>query len=103
MKTCDQYIRFAFLTGVTKFSKISIFSDLNNLRDISMEKQYAGICGITQEELEANFQPEIRALADEQELTYQQALVELKQWYDGYLFHPASEGMYNMIILPKKT
>ena len=95
IKTCDQYIRFAFLTGVTKFSKISIFSDLNNLRDISMEKQYAGICGITQEELEATFQPEIQALADEQELDYQQALANLKQWYDGYLFHPAGKGMYN--------
>ncbi|MGP1432587.1 MAG: ATP-binding protein [Treponema sp.] len=95
MKTCDQYIRFAFLTGVTKFSKISIFSDLNNLRDISMEKQYAGICGITQEELEANFQPEIQVLADEQELDYQQVLANLKQWYDGYLFHPAGKGMYN--------
>ena len=95
IKTCDQYIRFAFLTGVTKFSKISIFSDLNNLRDISMEKQYAGICGITQAELEANFQPEIQALASEQDLTYQQTLAELKQWYDGYLFHPAGEGMYN--------
>ena len=95
IKTCDQYIRFAFLTGVTKFSKISIFSDLNNLRDISMEKQYAGICGITQEELEATFQPEIQALADEQELDYQQVLANLKQWYDGYLFHPAGKGMYN--------
>ena len=95
IKTCDQYIRFAFLTGVTKFSKISIFSDLNNLRDISMEKQYAGICGITQAELESNFQPEIQALASEQDLTYQQTLAELKQWYDGYLFHPAGEGMYN--------
>ena len=95
IKTCDEYIRFAFLTGVTKFSKISIFSDLNNLRDISMEKQYAGICGITQEELEVNFQPEIQALADEQELDYQQVLANLKQWYDGYLFHPAGEGMYN--------
>ena len=95
IKTCDEYIRFAFLTGVTKFSKISIFSDLNNLRDISMEKQYAGICGITQAELEANFQPEIQALASEQDLTYQQTLAELKQWYDGYLFHPAGEGMYN--------
>ena len=95
IKTCDQYIRFAFLTGVTKFSKISIFSDLNNLRDISMEKQYAGICGITQEELEATFQPEIQILADEQELDYQQVLAELKQWYDGYLFHPAGKGMYN--------
>ena len=95
IKTCDQYIRFAFLTGVTKFSKISIFSDLNNLRDISMEKQYAGICGITQEELEATFQPEIQVLADERELDYQQILANLKQWYDGYLFHPAGKGMYN--------
>jgi len=95
IKTCDEYIRFAFLTGVTKFSKISIFSDLNNLRDISMEEDYAGICGISQEELESNFQPEIQALATRQSLTYQQVLADLKQWYDGYLFHPAGEGMYN--------
>ena len=95
IKTCDEYIRFAFLTGVTKFSKISIFSDLNNLRDISMEEDYAGICGITQEELEANFQPEVQVLADRQQLEYDQALAALKQWYDGYLFHPAGEGMYN--------
>ena len=95
IKTCDQYIRFAFLTGVTKFSKISIFSDLNNLRDISMEKQYADICGLSQTELEINFQPDIQVLADEQDVTYQEALAALKQWYDGYLFHPAGEGMYN--------
>ena len=95
IKTCDEYIRFAFLTGVTKFSKISIFSDLNNLRDISMEEDYAGICGITQEELEANFQPEIQALATRQGIDYPQAVAALKQWYDGYLFHPAGEGMYN--------
>ena len=95
IKTCDEYIRFAFLTGVTKFSKISIFSDLNNLRDISMEKQYAGICGITQAELEANFQPEIQALASEQDLTYQQTVTTLKQWYDGYCFSPAGDNMYN--------
>ena len=95
IKTCDQYIRFAFLTGVTKFSKISIFSDLNNLRDISMEKQYAGICGITQEELETNFQPEIQALASEPDLTYQQTVTTLKQWYDGYCFSPAGDNMYN--------
>ena len=99
IKTCDEYIRFAFLTGVTKFSKISIFSDLNNLRDISMEKQYAGLCGITQTELETNFQPDIQVLADEQNLTYQEALAALKQCYDGYLFHPAGEGMYNPFSL----
>ena len=95
IKTCDQYIRFAFLTGVTKFSKISIFSDLNNLKDISLSETYAGICGITQEELEGNFQPEIQALADRQKLDYPYAVAALKQWYDGYLFHPAGEGMYN--------
>ena len=95
IKTCDEYIRFAFLTGVTKFSKISIFSDLNNLRDISMEKLYASICGITQTELETNFQPDIQVLANEQDCTYQEVLAALKRWYDGYLFHPAGEGMYN--------
>ena len=95
IKTCDEYIRFAFLTGVTKFSKVSIFSDLNNLRDISLEEEYAGICGITQSELEANFSPEIQVLADRQQLDYPQAVAALKQWYDGYLFHPAGKGMYN--------
>ncbi len=95
IKTCDQYIRFAFLTGVTKFSKISIFSDLNNLKDISLHESYAGICGISQRELEANFHPEIQALAQKHRFDYSQALIALKQWYDGYLFHPAGEGMYN--------
>ena len=95
IKTCDEYIRFAFLTGVTKFSKISIFSDLNNLKDISIHETYAGICGISQKELEANFQHEIQALAEKQNLNYPQTLTALKQWYDGYLFHPAGEGMYN--------
>ena len=99
IKTCDEYIRFAFLTGVTKFSKISIFSDLNNLRDISLEKHYAGICGITQEELEENFQPEIQVLADGQDLTYPETLTALQQWYDGYCFAPAGEGMYNPFSL----
>ena len=95
IKTCDEYIRFAFLTGVTKFSKISIFSDLNNLKDISLHESYAGMCGISQKELEINFQPEIQALAQKQGLDYAETLATLKQWYDGYLFHPAGEGMYN--------
>ena len=99
LKTCDEYIRFAFLTGVTKFSKISIFSDLNNLKDISLHETYAGICGITQKELEDNFEPEIQALAERQGLNYPQAIAALKQWYDGYLFHPAGEGMYNPFSL----
>ena len=68
---------------------------MNNLKDISLNETYAGICGITQKELESNFQPEIQALAQKQGFDYQQALAALKQWYDGYLFHPTGEGMYN--------
>ncbi|MEL3907263.1 MAG: AAA family ATPase, partial [Treponema sp.] len=95
----DEYLRFAFLTGVTKFSKVSIFSDLNNLRDISLEEEYAGICGITETELKACFQPEIQALGERQGLTYDETLARLKQWYDGYHFHPDKEGMYNPFSL----
>ncbi|MEL3909857.1 MAG: AAA family ATPase, partial [Treponema sp.] len=95
----DEYLRFAFLTGVTKFSKVSIFSDLNNLRDISLEEEYAGICGITEMELKACFQPEIQALGERQGLTYDETLTALKQWYDGYHFHPDKEGMYNPFSL----
>ena len=99
IKTCDEYIRFAFLTGVTKFSKISIFSDLNNLNDISLLPKYAGICGISQGELEATFAPEIKALAQANELTYDKTLKRLKQNYDGYCFAQRSENMYNPFSL----
>ena len=95
LKSCDQYLRFAFLTGVTKFSKVSIFSDLNNLRDISLEESYAGVCGITEAELKEYFQPEIQALGERQTLSYEETLAALKQHYDGYHFHPDMEGMYN--------
>ena len=99
IKTCDEYIRFAFLTGVTKFSKISIFSDLNNLNDISLLPKYAGICGISQSELEATFAPEIEALAQANELTLAETLKRLKQNYDGYCFAQRSENMYNPFSL----
>ena len=99
IKTCDQYIRFTFLTGVTKFSKVSIFSDLNNLNDISLLPKYAGICGISQSELESTFAPEIEALAQANELTYDETLKQLKQNYDGYCFAQASENMYNPFSL----
>ena len=77
VKSCDAAIRFAFLTGVTKFSKVSIFSDLNNLYDISLEKNYAELCGITQAELEANFMPEIQALAENYETDSKEILRRL--------------------------
>lgn len=99
IKSSDQYLRFAFLTGVTKFSKVSIFSDLNNLRDISLEENYAGICGITETELKEAFQPEIQALGERQRLSYEATLAGLKKWYDGYHFHPDTEGMYNPFSL----
>ena len=95
LKSCDAAIRFAFLTGVTKFSKVSIFSDLNNLYDISLEKQYAELCGITQTELEATFMPEIQALAENYETDSAEILRRLKENYDGYLFHHKGMHVYN--------
>jgi len=99
IKSADQYLRFAFLTGVTKFSKVSIFSDLNNLRDLSLLSDYSGICGISQEELEADFKPEIEALAENNSLTYEDALAKLKQRYDGYKFSEDGKNMYNPFSL----
>ncbi|AIN94107.1 ATPase AAA [Treponema putidum] len=99
LKTADQYIRLAFLTGVTKFSKVSIFSDLNNLNDISLLPQFSGICGISQKELLRTFEPEIRALADANGLSYDECIKTLKQKYDGYCFSPDTERMYNPFSL----
>ena len=99
LKSSDQYLRFAFLTGVTKFSKVSIFSDLNNLRDISLEESYAGICGITEAELKQCFHSEIQALGERRRLGYEKTLAALKQYYDGYHFHPETEGVYNPFSL----
>ena len=95
IKTCDQYIRFAFLTGVTKFSKVSIFSDLNNLQDISMLNDYAEICGLTQGEIENTFKPEIERLAKSSKNSYDKMLEELKKRYDGYKFSVLGESVYN--------
>ena len=99
LKGMDGYIKFAFFTGVTKFSKVSIFSDLNQLHDISLSEKYASICGITQAELEANFSPEIDALAARQKLTREACLAELERMYDGYKFHGDGERVYNPFSL----
>ncbi|MDR1096765.1 MAG: AAA family ATPase, partial [Tannerella sp.] len=95
LKSADRYLRFVFLTGVTKFSKVSIFSDLNQLKDISMSEQYAGICGISETELIRNFEPELQALAAKKSLTRDEAFAEMKKRYDGYHFAKVSEDMYN--------
>ncbi|MGI5065467.1 ATP-binding protein [Treponema putidum] len=99
IKACDEYIRFAFLTGVTKFSKVSIFSDLNNLRDISMLPEYDAVCGITQKEMEKVFRPEIIELGKEQRLSETATLKKLKQKYDGYHFSESSINVYNPFSL----
>ena len=78
LKTEESFLRFVFLTGITKFSQMSIFSDLNQLNDISLDAQYEAICGITQAELESNFAPEIEALAAEWNMTHDECLSELK-------------------------
>ena len=99
LKGMDYALRFAFMTGVTKFSKVSIFSDLNQLIDISLDEQYDGICGITESELLQNFQPEIQALAHETVKTYDESVAELKKRYDGYRFAKKGDDMYNPFSL----
>ena len=92
LKTMDGCIQFAFLTGVTKFGKVSVFSDLNNLDDISMRKQYVDICGVSEKELHDNLEIELHELADAKELTYGELCNRLREYYDGYHF------TYNSII-----
>ncbi len=99
LKSFDEYIQFVLITGVTKFHKVSIFSDLNQLLDISINEKYAGICGITQEEMLYYFQPEIKDLAEKQEYTVEHTIEKLKSWYDGYHFHPNGVGVYNPFSL----
>ncbi|MBQ9157282.1 MAG: ATP-binding protein [Eubacterium sp.] len=99
LKKADESIQFVFITGVTKFNKISIFSDLNQLRDISLSREFSGICGITGTELTGCFDEEIEKLAKVQELSRKECIVRLKQTYDGYHFHPDSSGVYNPFSL----
>ncbi len=95
LKSQDQYIRFGFLTGVTKFSHVSIFSDLNTLRAISMLPQYADICGISEDELHVFFGESIKELAAANGMTYEEACDKLKEQYDGYHFCEDCAGVYN--------
>ncbi len=100
-KTMDSYIRFAFFTGVTKFSKVSIFSDLNNLSDISLDYRYGAICGISEQEIRENFDTEVAELAVENSMTKDECYAMLKSSYDGYHFSAESAGMYNPFSLLK--
>lgn len=95
LKTQDRYIKFAFLTGVTKFGKVSVFSDLNNLTDISMDHRYISICGMTEKELLANFKEGIGELASANEDNETETIDKLRMRYSGYHFEENSEEIYN--------
>ncbi len=99
LKDADEHLRFSLVTGVTKFSKVSIFSDLNQLRDISMSRAYADICGITEEELLRDFSPELDTMASELEIDRDGCLKALRAQYDGYRFHHKAPGVYNPFSL----
>lgn len=100
LKGADEHLRFAFITGVTKFSKVSIFSDLNQLRDVSLERDYAAICGITETELETSFESELDALAAQLGVDHGGCLDALRSQYDGYCFHPDGPGEGRMVYNP---
>ena len=99
LKSCDGYIQFAMLTGVTKFGKVSVFSDLNNLMDISMINRFSEICGITEEELHRYFDDDIHTLAEKLGTGYEETCARLKLNYDGYHFSFKSPGLYNPFSL----
>ena len=99
LKTMDGCIKFAFLTGVTKFGKVSVFSDLNNLDDISMRKDYVELCGVSDRELHDTLDAELHEFADVRGVTYDKLCAELKECYDGYHFTHNSIGMYNPFSL----
>ena len=95
VKSMAEHLRFVFLTGITKFSQMSIFSTINNLSNISMLKQWEGLCGITAEELERDFKDDIARLADNYTITPAEMLQRLRERYDGYHFGPGMVDVYN--------
>lgn len=99
LKASDPYLQFVFLTGITKFSQLSIFSELNNLKNISMLTDYAGVCGITKEEMIAAMSDYIDDFAEAQEITREEAIEGLKRQYDGYHFTWPSPDIYNPFSL----
>ena len=95
LKSSDRYLRFIFLTGVTKFAQVSVFSDLNQLNDISLDFAYATLCGITKEELGSTFVPELERQAAVNDMTSEAVMEMMTRRYDGYHFHPKGAGVFN--------
>ena len=101
LKMLDPYLEFTFSTGITKFSQLSIFSELNNLDNISLFDQYSAICGISKTELTTQMKPDIEAMGEALNMTYEECLKELTQFYDGYHFSEKSEDIFNPFSLVK--
>lgn len=101
LKEADKYLKFVFITGVTKFSKVSIFSDLNQLNDISLDNGCSAICGITEKEMEEAFALEIKALSEDMQISYKECIEKLRAYYDGYHFSDSGTGVYNPFSLLK--
>ena len=99
LKSSADYLRLVFLTGVSRFGKLSVFSGLNNIRDISFNNEYSAICGITEEELKMNFQKGLTELAEEYGRSLEEEIASLKRWYDGYHFARKSPDIYNPFSL----
>ncbi len=99
LKSMDNYIQFAFLTGVTKINKISVFSGLNNLRDISLAKEYGTLCGITDEEIDSVFTPYVERFAQQTDMSVDAVRREIRAYYDGYHFHHSAPAVYNPFSL----
>ena len=99
LKMCEPKLRFVFLTGITKFSQLSIFSELNNIRNISMDDEYAGVCGITKEELFTQMSEDIDVLAKAKAMSREEAVAKLQENYDGYHFSPSSPDVFNPFSL----
>lgn len=99
LKACDPYLRYVFLTGITKFSQLSIFSELNNIKNISMDESYAALCGITIEEIQAQMDDDVDGLAEKMKVSREKVLSELKSNYDGYHFTWPSPDIYNPFSL----
>ncbi|MFN8486711.1 MAG: AAA family ATPase [Caldilineaceae bacterium] len=99
IKGMDQYTRFVLLTGISKFSRVGVFSGLNNLKDISMDDRFATLPGITQTEMETYFQTYLPAFAEREGVTVAELLVRIKQWYNGFRFSKRGEAVYNPFSL----
>lgn len=101
LKMLDPYLEFTFITGITKFAQLSIFSELNNLDNISMYNQYSAICGISKKEFTTQMKPDVAALGEALGMTYEECLAELTRFYDGYHFSEKSEDVFNPFSLLK--